>query len=128
MNDEFLSFHQRFHGFGGELALFIEAGQQGGDRLSFVSENKIVIAGFAFFGMQIKAAPVRLVRFFRIHGIMQITVAGKVRHQVGEFAGVIVFLIVAVLQDPDAKSEFLIGIRVEFDSLIQFKNAANIGK
>ena len=57
--------HQSFQlgvGFGEELTLGIEAGQQGGDGFSFVSEDEIVIAGFAFFGMQIKAAPVPFIR------------------------------------------------------------------
>ena len=52
--------HQRFKlrvGFDGELVFGIEAGKQCGDRFSLVGEDEIVIAGFAFFLIQIEAAP-----------------------------------------------------------------------
>ena len=89
--------HQCFQlsvGFDGELIFIIEAGQQDGDRLSLVGENEIVIAGFAFFLIQIEAAPFRFIWFFRILGIMKIAIVRKVRIEIGEFGCVVIFLIV----------------------------------
>ena len=123
--------HQRFQlrvGFGGELIFGIEAGQQGGDGFSLVSEDEIVIAGFAFFGMQIEAAPFRFIRIFRILGIMKIAIVRKVRIEIGELGCVVILLIVAVLEDPYAQRVVLVGIRVEIDPLVQFKDAADVGK
>ena len=123
--------HQRFKlrvGFDGELIFGIEAGQQGGDGFSLVGEDEIVIAGFTFFLIQIEAAPFRFIRFFRILGIMKIAVVCKVRIEIGEFGFVVILLIVAVLEDPDAQTVLFVDIRVEFDPLVQFKNAAHVGK
>ena len=123
--------HQRFQlsvGFDGELVFSIKAGQQGGDRFSLVGENEIVIARFTFFLIQIETAPLPFIRILLVDGIMQIAVVHKVRIEIGEFGCVVIFLIVAMLEDPDAKSILFVGIRVEFDPFIQLENAADVGK
>ena len=108
--------HQRLElriEFGAEITFGIETGQQRGDVFSLVGENEIVIAGLACFFIQIEAASVPFIPL--IYGIMQIAVVCKVRIEIGEFVCVVIFLIVAVLEDQDAKSVLLVGIRVEFD-------------
>ena len=123
--------HQCFQlgvGFDGELIFVIETGQQGGNRFSLVGENEIVVAGFTFFGMQIKAAPFRFIWIIRILGIMKIAIVRKVRIEIGEFGCVIILLIVAVLEYPDSESVGRVGIRVEIDPLVQFKDAADVGQ
>ena len=84
-------------GFDGELIFVIETGQQGGDGFSLVSEDEIVIAGFAFFLIQIEAAPFRFIWIFRILGIMKIAIVRKVRIEILLFVFDVILLIVAVL-------------------------------
>lgn len=123
--------HQRFElrvGFGGELALFIEAGQQGGDGFSLVSEDEIVIAGFAFFGMQIKGAPVPFIRIILVLGIVEVAVIHKIRIEIGEFGCVVIFLIVSVLEDPDTQTVRRVGVGEKLDPFAQLENTADVGQ
>ena len=115
-------------GFSGDFSSFIETGEQGSDCFSFIGENEIVIAGFASILMQVEIAPIPIAGIFHVLGVVQVAEVGKVWHQIGELAGVVILLIVPMFEDPDLDAVGRVGVGVKLDPLVQFKNAANVGK